>query len=160
LQGDKVIVDILRNMGALIESDHDNLIVRLNQLKGINVNLNDCIDLLPTVAVMASMAEGKSQLTGINRARIKESDRIAAVREGLERAGIDVEEEPDRLTITGGHPQNTIIDSKDDHRIAMAFSLLGVAAGGITIDRAECVSKTYPEYWRTLKGLGVNLSEQ
>jgi 3-phosphoshikimate 1-carboxyvinyltransferase len=78
----------------------------------------------------------------------------------MERAGIRTIEEPDRLIITGGKPQKAIIDSYNDHRIAMAFSLMGAAAGGIIIEGAECVSKTYPEYWDTLRSLGVKIDEQ
>ncbi len=138
----------------------DSVKVKKNKLKAIKANLNDCIDLLPTVAVLAALAQGTSEFSGIQRARLKESNRISAVREGLERTGIKVIEEPDRLIITGGKPHNAVIDSKNDHRIAMAFSLLGVAAGGITIEGAECVSKTYPEYWDILRSLGVKLNEQ
>ncbi|HEX7474344.1 MAG TPA: 3-phosphoshikimate 1-carboxyvinyltransferase, partial [Dehalococcoidales bacterium] len=66
----------------------------------------------------------------------------------------------DRLIIRGGRPAPSVIDAQNDHRIAMAFSLLGVAAGGITIQGAECVSKTYPGYWDMLRTLGVKLNEQ
>ena len=76
------------------------------------------------------------------------------MKEGLEKIGIKVVEEIDRLIVTGGKMRHAIIDSKNDHRIAMAFSLLGAAAGGITIEDAECVSKTFPEYWDILRRLG------
>jgi 3-phosphoshikimate 1-carboxyvinyltransferase len=66
----------------------------------------------------------------------------------------------DKLTITGGKPVKAVIDSKNDHRIAMAFSLMGAAAGDITIEGAECVTKTYPEYWKTIQKLGVKIDEQ
>jgi 3-phosphoshikimate 1-carboxyvinyltransferase len=68
--------------------------------------------------------------------------------------GINVSEEKDRLTITGSEPKGTTLDSKGDHRIAMAFSLLGTAVGGTTIDGAECVAKTYPGFWEALKSIG------
>jgi len=160
LQGDKAILAILREMGASIEFGADQIRVKKHELKAIKKDLNDCIDLLPTAAVMAAMARGTSEFSGIQRARLKESDRIAAVKEGLEKAGIAVVEAPDRLTITGGKIRKTTIDSRNDHRIAMAFSLLGVNAGGITIEGAECVSKTYPDYWDTLRSLGGKISEQ
>ncbi len=114
----------------------------------------DCIDLLPTMAVLAAAAEGTSEFTGIERARLKESDRPSAIKEGLEGMGIEVVEERNRLVVTGGPVKNSVIDSKGDHRIAMAFSLLGSAVGGTIIDNAECVSKTYPEFWDTMKSLG------
>jgi 3-phosphoshikimate 1-carboxyvinyltransferase len=160
LQGDKAIVDFLRCMGAIVEFHQGILTITHDKLKAIRVDLNDCIDLLPTMAVLAGLAEGTSVFSGIKRARIKESNRIAAVREGLERAGIQVVEDPDRLTITGAKPVEAVIDSKNDHRIAMAFSLMGVAAGNITIEGAECVTKTYPEYWQTIQKMGVKINEQ
>ena len=160
LQGDKMIVNYLQQMGAGVSLSGDQVNITQNKLKAIKADLNDCIDLLPTMAVLAALAEGTSEFSGIERARLKESNRIAAVHEGLERAGIRVIEEQDRLTITGGKPVKTVIDSKNDHRIAMAFSIIGAAAGGITIEGAECVTKTYPEYWKTIQRLGVIIDEQ
>ena len=160
LQGDKAIVALLRDMGASVEAFADSVKVKKDKLQAIKQNLNDCIDLLPTAAVLAALAQGTSEFSGIERARLKESDRIAAVKEGLERVGIEVVEEPDKLLITGGKLRRATLDTKNDHRIAMAFSLLGAAAGGITMEGAECVSKTYPDYWNTLHRLGGKISEQ
>jgi len=154
LQGDKVILEFLKDMGASVIISKESVKVSRSKLKAIRADLTDCIDLLPTVAVLAAVADGTSELTGIGRARIKESDRVAAVREGLERMGIEVAEGEDRLTIVGGQPVGSVIESRDDHRIAMAFSLLGSAVGGTIIDDAECVSKTYPEFWDVLKSIG------
>jgi 3-phosphoshikimate 1-carboxyvinyltransferase len=159
LQGDKVIIDLLKMMGVKIEAAGEDLIIKKDRLTAIRADMNECIDLLPTMAVLAALAEGTSEFTGIRRARLKESNRVCSVREGLERAGIGVREEQDKLIITGGKTRNALIDSKNDHRIAMAFSLLGIASGGITLEGAECVSKTYPEYWDILRNLGVKLNE-
>ena len=160
-QGDKAIINFLKDMGALVTIDQNSIRVRKSRLKAIKTNLIDCIDLLPTLAILAAAAEGESQFTGIARARLKESNRVVAIREGLERMGIKVTEEEDRLSITGASPKGAVIDSKNDHRIAMAFSLLGSLAGGTTIEQAECVGKTYPEFWEILKGVGgeVKLDE-
>ena len=154
LQGDKVILSLLRDMGASINVGENSITVNKSKLKAIRANLSDCIDLLPTVAVLAAAADGVSEFTGIERARLKESDRASALREGLEGMGIKVVEESNRLTITGSPARGSVIDSKGDHRIAMAFSLLGLGCGGTIIDDAECVSKTYPEFWDTLKSTG------
>jgi 3-phosphoshikimate 1-carboxyvinyltransferase len=160
LQGDKSVVYFLKDMGAEIEVTGKGIRSTKTQLGGLQVDLNDCIDLLPTMAVLAALAKGKSELSGIERARLKESNRISAVREGLERAGIKVTEEEDKLVIEGGKPVPAVIDAHGDHRIAMAFSLMGAACGGITIAGAENVTKTYPEYWNTLRSLGVKIDEQ
>jgi len=154
LQGDKVILDFLKNMGALVTVNENSVTVRRSRLNGIKADLSDCIDLLPTMAVLAAATDGVSELSGIERARLKESDRVSALKEGLDRTGINVKEERNKLTITGSEPKGSVIDSKDDHRIAMAFSILGSLAGGTIINNAECVSKTYPEFWNELKSIG------
>jgi 3-phosphoshikimate 1-carboxyvinyltransferase len=154
VQGDRIILDFLRDMGAQVKIDRDSVTVSKSRLWAIQANLSDCIDLLPTMAVLAAAAEGVSEFVGIDRARIKESNRVAAVREGLENMGVKVSEERNRLTITGSRPEGAIIDSRSDHRIAMAFSILGLANGGMTISNAECVSKTFPRFWEVLQSIG------
>ncbi len=154
LQGDKVVLDFLRDMGAEVEVNGSSVVVRKVKLNAIRADLSDCIDLLPTMAVLAAVADGESEFIGIDRARLKESNRVAAVREGLERMGITVREEKDKLAVAGSMPKGAVIDAKGDHRIAMAFSVLGSVAGETVIDGAECVSKTFPEFWNVLKSIG------
>jgi len=154
LQGDRVILDFLKKMGAEVTVAPNSVVVRKARLRPINADLTDCIDLLPTVAVLAALAEGESEFTGIARARLKESDRVASVKSELEKAGVEVHEERDRLMVVGSKPAGAVFDSHGDHRIAMAVSLLGVAVGNTMIEGAECISKTYPEYWDVLAGLG------
>ena len=155
LQGDRMLLQYLREMGAHTVVGRTSINIMKSNLKAIKADLADCIDLLPTMAVLAAAAEGTSVFSGIERARIKESDRVAAVAEGLTRMGIRVETDTKRIKITGGKPKGALIDSKGDHRIAMAFSLLGTVAGDTVIDGAECVTKTWPEYWDVLQNLGV-----
>lgn len=154
LQSDKIVLNLLQDMGALVEVKRSSIVVRKSRLSAISADLSDSIDLLPTMAVLAAVADGVSEFTGIERARLKESNRVAAVKAGLERMGIEVVESKDRLLITGSEPAGSVIDSRDDHRIAMAFSILGLVAGGTVIDGAECVSKTYPQFWDELKKVG------
>jgi len=162
LQADREISAFLAAMGADIRSGNDQVSVKKSQLKAIKTDLSNCIDLLPTVAALAAAAQGESVLSGISRARLKESDRVAAVKDGLKRMGIPVREERDSLYISGAKPAGGVIDSRGDHRIAMAFSILGVLAGNTIIEGAECVSKTYPGFWTVLNSLGgkVILDEQ
>jgi 3-phosphoshikimate 1-carboxyvinyltransferase len=154
LQADKILLDLLRDMGAVVEVKGNSVTVRKSGLNAIEADLSDCIDLLPTMAVLAATAEGVSVFTGIDRARIKESDRVAAVREGLERMKIKVEEEKNSLSIVGSKAESSIIDSKGDHRIAMAFSILATEVGGTVIEGAECVAKTFPGFWDILRSIG------
>ena len=157
LQGDKMMLNFLRDMGASVEVNENSVAVRKSRLSAIRADLSDCIDLLPTLAVLAAAADGVSEFTGIARARLKESNRVAAVREGLEKMGIQVTEEKDELTIAGSSPKGSVIDSKGDHRVAMAFSILGSVTGGTIINEAECVSKTFPQFWDILGSIGGKL---
>ena len=153
-QGDRVMMDYLRDMGAGVEVVRGSIKVQKSDLKPLRVNLSDSIDLLPTVAVLAAAAKGESVFTGITRATLKESDRLNAIQKGLKNMGISVGLEKDRMTIIGGELKGAEIDSKGDHRIAMAFGVLGLMVGDTVIDGAECVSKTYPQFWDVLKSIG------
>jgi len=153
-QGDRVMLDFMTDMGVQTEKSNDTVTIHQSDLKTVSADLSDCIDLLPTMAVIAGTVNGQSELTGISRARIKESNRVAAVKDGLERMGLSVKEEEDKLTINGGRLRGAVIDPRDDHRIAMAFSILGTVAGETVINNAECVTKTYPEFWDVLKSIG------
>jgi len=154
LQGDKIILDFLKDMGATVNINQNSVTVKSSGLHAIRADLSDCIDLLPTMAVVAAVANGVSEFSGIERARLKESNRVAALKEGLLRMGINVTEERDKLTIVGSEPEGSVIDSKGDHRIAMAFAVLGSVVGDTVIDGAESVSKTYPRFWDVFEKIG------
>jgi len=158
-QGDRVVLDFLRSMGAPVKTEGDLVAVSRGKLRAIYTDLSDCIDLLPTMSVLAALAEGKSEFTGISRARTKESDRVTAVKNNLQTLGVSVEESADRLAITGPVKVDkpVVIDSYGDHRIAMAFGVLGAAVGGVTITGAECVAKTFPTFWDMMRRVGVRM---
>jgi 3-phosphoshikimate 1-carboxyvinyltransferase len=146
-------------MGARIDAD-GGVRVAKSELLAISADLKDAIDLLPPLGALASLARGESVFNGIGRARLKESDRVKALKENLEAIGIQTRLDTDRLFIKGGEPHQGVVKSFDDHRIAMAFSIIGASKGGLVIEGAECVAKTYPDYWDIIKSLGVKLSEQ
>lgn len=157
LQGDRMMLNFLREMGAPVAIGRRSITVRKAGLKALRADLTDCPDLLPTVAALAAVAEGTSRFTGIARARLKESDRVTAVKNGLEKMGIEVYAERDSLSVVGSAPAGAIIDSMNDHRIAMAFSVLGTVVGDTIIEGAECVDKTFPQFWDILEGTGGKL---
>jgi 3-phosphoshikimate 1-carboxyvinyltransferase len=159
-----VMLDFLRKMSVSVNIHGTDVTVKHHQLKGIRADLLNCIDLLPTIAVLAALAKGTTELTGIKQARLKESNRVATIKEGLNKLNVAVAEEENRLTINGGlsaPPKPVVINSYNDHRIAMAFSVLGAAYGNIVIDSAECVAKTFPAYWDEFRKVGgeVKLNE-
>jgi 3-phosphoshikimate 1-carboxyvinyltransferase len=141
-------------MGASVSTSGDTVTISQSGLKSLVADFTHCIDLLPTMAILAATAEGTSVFSGIAKARLKESNRVSSIKDGLKRMGIEVVEEKYKLTITGGTLKGANIDSYNDHRIAMAFGVAGIIAGNTVIENAECVTKTYPRFWQDLKSLG------
>jgi 3-phosphoshikimate 1-carboxyvinyltransferase len=156
LQGDLGFVRLLERMGATVVVDGDGTTVSgTGELSGIDVDMADLSDTVPTLAVVAAFAGSPTRIRGVGFIRHKESDRIGNVVRELRRAGVHAEEHDDGMTVdpTRGAPRGARIDTYDDHRMAMAFSLLGLRAPGIEIADPACVNKTYPGYWRDLAGL-------
>jgi 3-phosphoshikimate 1-carboxyvinyltransferase len=154
LQGDLVFVDVLEAMGASVERSAAATTVRgTGQLHGIDVDLRDLSDMVPTLAAVAVFADGPTQIRGVGFIRGKESDRIATVITELARCGITAIEHDDGLTIEPGTPHAARIETYDDHRIAMAFALIGLRMPGIEIADPGCVAKTFPTYFEALDAL-------
>lgn len=157
-QADAAIAEILGGMGAEPQFRGKGISVDCAELKGIDWDLTDSPDLFPVVAALCSAAEGESRIRGIRRLRLKESDRISSMVEGLSRMGVKTESTDETMIIHGGAPEGAVIDPHDDHRIAMAFGVLGLAARGeTTIEDAGCVSKSYPDFWEDLENLGARI---
>lgn len=157
-QADKALLSLLGEMGAETSVNGDAVKVSASALQGIEADLSDCPDLFPIVCTLCASAEGRSRLTGLSRLRLKESDRIAAMAEGLTRMGAKIRCDVDSVTITGGPLRGAEIDPWGDHRIAMSLAVLALNAGGeTTIRNAECVSKSYPGFWDDLKSIGGRL---
>jgi 3-phosphoshikimate 1-carboxyvinyltransferase len=123
-------------------------------LRGIDVDMRDIPDTAQTLAVIAPFANSPTRIRGIGSARVKETDRVAAVCAELARLGVQVEEHPDGMTI---HPCASIrtagVQTYNDHRMAMAFALIGLRVPGVTIENPGCVSKTFPNYFAVLETL-------
>jgi 3-phosphoshikimate 1-carboxyvinyltransferase len=154
LQGDLGFVDVLASMGAVVEQSDGGTTVRSGtHLQGIDVDLRDLSDTVPTLAAVAVFAETPTRIRGVGFIRGKESDRIAAVVTELRRCGIEATEHDDGLTIVPGTPTPARVETYDDHRIAMAFALLGLRAPGIEIADPGCVAKTFPRYFEALDAL-------
>lgn len=161
-QGDKAVLDYLRYMGASVEVLTDGGIrIRPGQLKGCRLDLNATPDALPMMAVLACFAAGTTTLANVAHARIKETDRIATMREELTKLGATVTELPDGLVIEGGKLTATDVDGHHDHRIAMALAIAGTALGGQTVVRtAESATITFPTFLDCLRELGADVVTQ
>ncbi len=157
-QADTAILDILSRMGAELSVKGDEVTCSRSRLKAVKVDFSDCPDLFPIVSALCSVAEGASELTGLERLRLKESDRVAAMAEGLTRMGAEVAENGGAVRVTGGTVRGAELNPYDDHRIAMSLGILALAAeGDTTILDAGCVTKSYPGFWGHLEGLGVDV---
>jgi 3-phosphoshikimate 1-carboxyvinyltransferase len=154
MQGDCLLVDVLEQMGCQVEWDDEGVrIIGSGELAPVDLDMNAMPDMVPTVAVLASFAQGRSIIKNVGHLRIKESDRLSVVASELSKLGVKVEELPDGLIIDGGVQHGASIDAHDDHRIAMAFALAGIRVEGVEIDGAEAVAKSFPSFWEAFERL-------
>lgn len=154
VQGDARFVEVLGKMGCETELTPTYLEARgVGRLKGIDVDLNAMPDMAQTLAVTALFAEGPTTIRNVANLRVKETDRITATATELRKLGATVEESADALRITPGPLRGAAIDTYDDHRMAMSFSLAGLRIPGVVINDPECVSKTFPDFFERFSAL-------
>jgi 3-phosphoshikimate 1-carboxyvinyltransferase len=153
LQGDVRFVDLLEQMGAVVEIGADYVEVRGGELDGIDADLNAISDTAPTLAVLAPFARRPVAIRNIAHARLQESDRLHAVATELARLGVCVRELADGLVIEPSRIRPGVVDTYDDHRIAMSFALIGLRVPGIGIRDPDCVRKTFPDFFTRLEEL-------
>lgn len=172
-QPDKAVVDYLKAMGADISigpnlsddtslttvKSQDSVTVKAATLKGAELDMNKTPDALPAMAVTAAFAEGSTKLLNVPQARSKETDRIKCMADELKKMDVDIEELPDGLIIGGSRPKPAELHGWADHRIVMALSLAGLNLDGRTsIDTAEAISVTFPDYVELMKGIGADMN--
>jgi 3-phosphoshikimate 1-carboxyvinyltransferase len=150
-QGDARFLDILAAMGCQVIRDDLITVTGGEPLRGGTFDCNATPDLVPTLAAIAPLAQSPVDIINVANLRVKESDRIATVTQELQRLGARVEERADAMRIEPGWGSGeAVIDTHNDHRIAMAFAIAGLERGGVTIENEQVVSKSYPRFWRTL----------
>lgn len=155
-QGDVKFLDYIREMGAQVEVLNPlGVKVKFDgRLRGVELNLSDTPDLFPTICVLGAVAEGKTIIRGAPHLRYKETDRIKAMVTELRKIGVEASELPDGAIIEGTQSfKPSLIHTYDDHRIAMAFAILGLRIGGLKIENPQCVAKSFPNFWEYLKKL-------
>lgn len=160
VQGDKAIVGILKEMGVegQVCPDSIQILGRGKPLKPVEVDVKNIPDLVPVIAVLACYAEGTSYITGARRLRLKESDRLLTVSEELGKMGADIQITEDSMTIKGSPLHGTTVDPHNDHRIAMAAAVAALGAEDQTvIQHAECIRKSYPQFYLHIKQLGAEV---
>ena len=161
VQGDKILLNILESMGArfLIEKKFKRLTVYKNcHLVGQSIDVNDCIDALPILAVVGTFAEGFTHLYNGSIARKKESDRIASIASELRKMGAKIQEHPDGLTIENSALLGAKVSSYRDHRLAMSLAVASMRCQGRSvIEGFECVNKTYHTFIQDFLSLGAKM---
>lgn len=164
LQGDAVILDILRRAGARFTADADGLHFEKAPLHGVDIDLADCPDLGPVLMVLGLLCSGTTCIRNAQRLRLKESDRIAAMEAELQACGGRIQSDGGQILIQGCagalHAPAAPLQGHNDHRVVMSLTVLALAAGlPVTIDGAEAVAKSWPDFFDAARALGAEVNE-
>ena len=155
-QGDRKFLEVLEKIGCSVTDSEEGIVVEGpadGKIKGIDIDMNDFSDQTMTLAAMAPFASEKVHISHIGHIRLQESDRIHAIVTELTRVGIHCEETEDSITVYPGKPHAALIETYEDHRMAMAFSLIGLKTEGIVIQNPMCCRKTFENYFELLTEL-------
>ena len=154
LQGDATFCDVLERMGCIVTvGETDTVVMRRRDtpLRGLEIDMADISDLVPTMAIVATQATTPTTITGVGFIRGKESDRLGDLASELTKLGADIDVDPDGLTI---RPTGTLhgarLNTHHDHRLAMAFGLIGLVVDDVEIAEPDVVTKSWPGYWDAL----------
>ncbi|MGD8992935.1 MAG: 3-phosphoshikimate 1-carboxyvinyltransferase, partial [Desulfobacterales bacterium] len=153
VQGDVHFVNLLEQMGCGVSRESDGITVSGGPLNAIEADLADMPDQVPTLAVVAAFSEGTTVIKNVAHLKSKESDRLGATVTELNKMGIKASCTESTLTIRGGRPQGAVVETYNDHRIAMSFAVAGLTVPGICIRNESCVDKSFPNFWQVFEGL-------
>jgi 3-phosphoshikimate 1-carboxyvinyltransferase len=152
-QGDIRFVDLLQRMGCRVSKNSDGIGVAGGPLSAIEADLADMPDQVPTLAVVAAFARGTTVIKNVAHLKSKESDRLTATVNELRKMGIDATCTANALVVKGGKPKGAIIETYNDHRIAMSFAIAGLNVSGVCIRNEGCVDKSFPTFWQVFEEL-------
>jgi 3-phosphoshikimate 1-carboxyvinyltransferase len=161
-QGDRRFLALLEEMGARVEAENSGVRVRGGgRLHAVTADLSSMPDQVPTLAALAAFSLGTTRITGVPHLRLKESDRLHAMALELAKLGVEVREEIDGLVVRGSLAEvvppveEVVVETHDDHRIAMSLALVGLRRPGVVVAAPGVVAKSYPAFWRDLDDLLV-----
>lgn len=156
-QADVQFLEALKYAGCSILESENGLEVSVSELKGFSFDATNCPDLFPALVVVAAKCNGKTTIKGVSRLANKESDRGVVLQKEFGRLGVNIQLDEDEMIIEGNSTLNSnVVSSNHDHRIAMSLAILGTTIqGGIEIENAEAVTKSYPQFWAHLDQLFV-----
>jgi 3-phosphoshikimate 1-carboxyvinyltransferase len=153
-QSDAAFAGLLRQMGCRVEGFEGGLkATGGGALQGIDVDMNGMPDVVPTLVAVALFAEGTTRIRNVGHLKHKESDRLDGFAEKLRSIGADVSVVDDGLVVVPGPLRGGLLETDDDHRMAMTFALIGLRTPGLSITQPECVKKSYPTFWNELDSL-------
>ena len=153
VQGDMGLLHLLEKMGSRVERNAAGITVAGGKLKAIEADMADMPDAVPTIAVAAAFAAGTSRLGNVGHLALKESNRLEAVINELNRMHIAAKLDRHDLVIQGGRPTGAVIRTYNDHRIAMSFAIAGLRVPGVVIRDPGCVRKSFPRFWEVFEEL-------
>jgi 3-phosphoshikimate 1-carboxyvinyltransferase len=157
LQGDYAFTGVLEQAGALVERKSSETRVQgTGKLVGLDVDMHDISDTVMTLAALAPLAQGPTRIRNVGNVRLKETDRLAAIASELEKLGQKVTQGDDFIVIEPRPLRSALVHCYADHRIAMSFTVLGMACGGVRIEDPACVAKTYPGFWDDVRACYVS----
>lgn len=160
-QGDKRFLDLIKKMGGQISWTKNKVSIQgTGKIKNVGeIDMNDIPDMVPTMAILAAVTEGKTKIVNVANLRIKETDRLQALENELQKIGVKAKAGKDSLSIWGNpHSlQAATISTYHDHRIAMSFACLATIIPGLKIANPDCVKKSYPRFWLDLQKLGIKI---
>ena len=154
MQGDLKFIDVLKQMGCAVTEEREGICVsgpKDGEYCGVDVDMNDFSDQSMTLAAIAPFAKTTTVIKNIEHIRLQESDRIEAMVNELNNLGVDVKEGRDRIEISPANVKPGVVDTYNDHRMAMSFALIGLRVDGIIIDNYECCCKTFENYFEVLE---------
>ncbi len=153
VQGDVRFADLLQQMGCRVSRESDGIAVAGGPLNAIEADLTDMPDQVPTLAVVAAFSNGTTVIKNVAHLKSKESDRLSATVTELNKMGIEARCTESALIINGGRPQGSVVETYNDHRIAMSFAIAGLKVPGVSIRNENCVAKSFPAFWQVFEGL-------
>ena len=152
-QGDIRFTNILETMGCKVAHEKDGIAVTGYALLALEVDMADMPDLVPTLAVVAAFAQGTTVIRNVAHLKAKESVRLGSVVTELKKMGIEAIATDSDIIIKGGRPAGAVINTYNDHRIAMSFALAGLVVPGVSIRDEKCVAKSFPDFWKVFERL-------
>ncbi|NNG00132.1 MAG: 3-phosphoshikimate 1-carboxyvinyltransferase [Desulfobacteraceae bacterium] len=153
VQGDVGLVNVFERMGCRVAHESGGIAVTGGRLNGVTVDMGDMPDMVPTLAVVAAFADGRTVIRNVSHLKVKECDRLGSVVRELGKMGISAVSGENDLIIDGGRPHGALIETYEDHRMAMSFAVAGLMVPGVKIKDETCVEKSFPDFWNVLEQL-------